>query len=50
VVRDLSGIDEKQKQPKPMPLGHFFLAIDIEALCPLETFKETAIYSVRFGK
>lgn len=23
-----------------MPLGHFFLAIDIEALCPLDTFKE----------
>jgi len=25
-----------------MPLGHYFLAIDIEALCPLETFKENA--------
>jgi len=23
-----------------MPLGHFFLAIDIEKICPLETFKE----------
>lgn len=23
-----------------MPLGHFFLAIDIESLCPLDTFKE----------
>lgn len=40
IGEDLSGIDRKTKQPKPMPLGHFFLAIDIEALCPLETFKE----------
>jgi len=24
----------------PMPLGHFFLAIDIEKICPLDTFKE----------
>ena len=25
-----------------MPLGHYFLAIDIEKLCPLETFKKNA--------
>ncbi len=23
-----------------MPLGHFFLAIDIEKICPLDTFKK----------
>ena len=34
------GVDRSTGQPVPMPLGHFFLAIDIEALCPLETFKE----------
>jgi L-2-hydroxycarboxylate dehydrogenase (NAD+) len=25
-----------------MPLGHFFLAIDIEKLCPVDTFKKNA--------
>jgi LDH2 family malate/lactate/ureidoglycolate dehydrogenase len=25
-----------------MPLGHYFLAIDVEALCPLEEFRENA--------
>jgi L-2-hydroxycarboxylate dehydrogenase (NAD+) len=34
------GVDRTTGNPIPMPLGHFFLAIDIEALCPLETFKE----------
>jgi hypothetical protein len=38
VVRDLSGI-EKQSNP-PMPLGHFFLAIDIEALCPTRNVRK----------
>lgn len=37
---DICGIDRETGEPKAMPLGHFFLAIDIESLCPLETFKE----------
>ena len=39
---DVCGIDRETGEPKPMPLGHFFLAIDIEALCPLPVFKENA--------
>ena len=37
---DVCGIDRETGKPKPMPLGHFFLAIDIEALCPLPVFRE----------
>lgn len=36
------GIDRATGQPTPMPLGHFFLAIDVESLCPLDTFKRNA--------
>jgi L-2-hydroxycarboxylate dehydrogenase (NAD+) len=36
---DVCGLDRATGKPKPMPLGHFFLAIDIESLCPLDTFK-----------
>jgi len=36
------GVVRKTGLPKPMPLGHFFLAIDVESICPLETFKENA--------
>ena len=36
------GIDRATGKQTPMPLGHFFLAIDIEPLCPLETFKHNA--------
>lgn len=36
------GLDRKTGLPKPMPLGHFFLAIDVEAICPLDTFKANA--------
>jgi LDH2 family malate/lactate/ureidoglycolate dehydrogenase len=39
---DLCGVDRGTGAKKPMPLGHFFLAINIEALCPLETFKENS--------
>jgi LDH2 family malate/lactate/ureidoglycolate dehydrogenase len=39
---DVCGVDRKTGKKKPMPLGHYFMAIDIEALCPLETFKENA--------
>eukprot|EP00521_Asterionellopsis_glacialis_P017936 CAMPEP_0195306924 /NCGR_PEP_ID=MMETSP0707-20130614/37447_1 /TAXON_ID=33640 /ORGANISM="Asterionellopsis glacialis, Strain CCMP134" /LENGTH=479 /DNA_ID=CAMNT_0040371157 /DNA_START=3681 /DNA_END=5120 /DNA_ORIENTATION=+ len=35
---DVCGVDRKTGKPIPMPLGHFFLAIDIESLCPLSTF------------
>jgi hypothetical protein len=31
-----------------MRLGHYFLAINIEAICPLETFKENAGNFLRF--
>lgn len=37
---DVCGIDRKTGKPCPMPLGHFFLAIDVEALCSLDTFKK----------
>ena len=39
---DVCGIDRATGAKKPMPLGHFFLAIDIEALCPLDEFKANA--------
>jgi len=39
---DVCGIDRKTGTKKPMPLGHFFLAINIEALCPVKTFSSNA--------
>lgn len=39
---DVCGVDRETGKPKPMPLGHFFLAINIESLCPLETFKKNS--------
>jgi LDH2 family malate/lactate/ureidoglycolate dehydrogenase len=39
---DVCGIDRKTGKPSPMPLGHFFLAINIESLVPLDTFKKNA--------
>ena len=39
---DVCGIDRATGKPKPMPLGHFFLAIDIEPLVGLDTFKKNA--------
>mmetsp|Transcript_30006 Transcript_30006/g.28900 ORF Transcript_30006/g.28900 Transcript_30006/m.28900 type:complete len:457 (-) Transcript_30006:134-1504(-) len=36
---DICGVDRETGKPKPMPLGHFFLAIDIEKLCPLDVFQ-----------
>ncbi|CAJ1438836.1 unnamed protein product [Effrenium voratum] len=35
----LSGVDAKGK-PAPMSLGHFFFAINVEALCDLQVFKK----------
>jgi len=34
------GVDRATGKPMPMPLGHFFLAIDIEAFCGIGTFKK----------
>jgi len=34
------GIDRETGKPMPMPLGHFFLAINIESLCSLDAFKK----------
>lgn len=39
---DVCGVDRVTGEPRPMPLGHFFLAIDIESLCPVDTFKKNA--------
>lgn len=39
---DVCGIDRTTGKPMSMPLGHYFLAIDIEKLCPLKTFKANA--------
>ena len=39
---DICGVDRATGQPKPMPLGHFFLAIDIESMCDLPTFNKNA--------
>eukprot|EP00579_Thalassiosira_antarctica_P002341 CAMPEP_0201872748 /NCGR_PEP_ID=MMETSP0902-20130614/5393_1 /ASSEMBLY_ACC=CAM_ASM_000551 /TAXON_ID=420261 /ORGANISM="Thalassiosira antarctica, Strain CCMP982" /LENGTH=454 /DNA_ID=CAMNT_0048399125 /DNA_START=111 /DNA_END=1475 /DNA_ORIENTATION=- len=39
---DICGLDRATGKPKPMPLGHFFLAIDISKICPVDTFKNNA--------
>jgi len=39
---EVCGVDRATGKAKPMPLGHFFLAIDVESICPLNTFKENA--------
>lgn len=39
---DVAGVDRATGKPAPMPLGNFFLAIDVEALCDLNTFKSNA--------
>eukprot|EP00970_Alexandrium_tamarense_P007729 scaffold1477_cov188-Alexandrium_tamarense.AAC.20 len=39
---DICGVDRATGKPKPMPLGHFFLAIDIEKICPVDTFKKNS--------
>ncbi len=44
----VSGVDLATGKPAPMPLGNFFLAIDIEAVCGLETFKSNAGNLLRF--
>lgn len=44
----ISGVDRATGKPAPMSLGNYFLAIDIEALCDLETFKHNAGDLLRF--
>lgn len=39
---DVCGIDRATGAKKPMPLGNYFLAIDIEKIVPLDTFKANA--------
>ena len=39
---DICGVDRATGKPKPMPLGHFFLAIDVEPLCNVDEFKKNA--------
>lgn len=39
---DICGVDRSTGMSKPMPLGHYFLAINIEAICPIDTFKKNA--------
>eukprot|EP00979_Chaetoceros_neogracilis_P005260 scaffold944_cov127-Chaetoceros_neogracile.AAC.2 len=47
------GVDRETGKPMPMPLGHFFLAINIESLCPIDTFKKntgTLLEALRASK
>lgn len=40
---DICGIDRETGKPKPMPLGHYFLAVDVASLSgDLEGFKKSA--------
>lgn len=39
---DVCGVDRATGKPKPMPLGHFFLAIDVEALCDVSKFRDNS--------
>lgn len=36
----LTGVDKETGQKIPMPLGHFFIAIDVERFLPLEKFNQ----------
>jgi len=39
---DICGVDRKTGAKKPMPLGHIFIAIDVEAHVGLDAFKKNA--------
>jgi len=39
---DICGIDRATGAKKPMPLGHVFIAIDIEPIVPLDKFKSNS--------
>lgn len=43
---DICGVDRATGKPKPMPLGHFFLAIDIEKICPVNTFEKNGKFHI----
>jgi L-2-hydroxycarboxylate dehydrogenase (NAD+) len=45
---DVAGKCRVSGKAKPMPLGHYFLAIDINALVDLDTFKTNAGNLLRF--
>jgi L-2-hydroxycarboxylate dehydrogenase (NAD+) len=45
---EITGKCRVTGKPKPMPLGHYFLAIDISALVDLDTFKTNAGNLLRF--
>lgn len=45
---ELSGKDSATGKPKPMPLGHFFLAIDVSALLPEAEFRRNSGTLLRF--
>lgn len=36
---DLTGVDKETGKKVPMPLGHFFIAIDVERFLPADKFK-----------
>ncbi|CAM9105604.1 unnamed protein product, partial [Ectocarpus fasciculatus] len=44
----VSGVCQTSGKPAPMHLGHFFLAIDVEAICDPEMFKHNAGELLRF--
>ncbi len=44
----ITGVNKETGKPSPMPLGHFFLAVDIEPLCDLSTFKRNAGELLRY--
>lgn len=48
IGQELSGVDKHTGKPSPMPLGHYFLAIDVEALVDLNTFKENSGKLMRY--
>uniref|UniRef100_A0A7S3YEW5 Malate dehydrogenase n=1 Tax=Heterosigma akashiwo TaxID=2829 RepID=A0A7S3YEW5_HETAK len=39
---EITGVDKGTGEKKPMPLGHYFLAINIDPLIPLDDFKRNA--------
>ncbi|KAJ1440220.1 hypothetical protein B484DRAFT_391413, partial [Ochromonadaceae sp. CCMP2298] len=44
----ISGVDPVTGKPSPMRLGHFFLAIDVSAICDEDVFRKNAGEFLRF--
>ena len=40
---ELSGVDPETGEKKSMPLGHFFLAVDLESMVDLDVFKGNVV-------